>query len=48
MHWRLKISKNGPHIPLLGPWYLISNTHSNNVLLSTKKNAETALLDDIS
>lgn len=33
---------NGSNIPLLGPWYLLSNTYSNNAFLSTKKNAETA------
>ena len=48
MQWRLKIGKNGSHILLLGTWYLISKTHSNNVLLRTKKNAEMALHDDIS
>lgn len=40
-------AKNGSNISLLGPWYLIANTCSNKIFLSTKKNAETVLLGDI-
>lgn len=41
------MDKNDSNIPLLGPWYLLSNTYSNNVFLSTKKSVETVLFGDI-